>query len=111
MKFSIAILESSSGKSRNAKLLNNHFGIEGKNNLLKKHGIKSRYKQYSHPKQSYIDFCNLITRRHFYNKLKGVQKELLWIDALSQSGYSEQPQIWKARVMDIIKKINSKNID
>lgn len=100
----IAVLESSSGQSRNAKLLNNHFGIEGTNNLIKSHGIKSRYKQYRHPRESYIDLCGLISRKKFYNKLKGKKNEKEWVEALSQSGYSEQPLIWKKRVMNIIKK-------
>ncbi len=42
----VSILESSSGTSRNCKLLNNYFGIVGKNKLFKTKGIKTRYKQY-----------------------------------------------------------------
>src|SRR5271169_2393871 len=57
----IAIIESSSGTSRNCKLLNNHFGIVGRNNLLRTRGIKTKYKQYPDSKSSYIDFCRLMT--------------------------------------------------
>lgn len=32
--FGIALIESSNGTSRNCRLLKNHFGIVGKNNLL-----------------------------------------------------------------------------
>src|SRR5688572_4035402 len=39
----VAIIESGAGTSRNSKLLHNHFGIIGKNDLLKTKGIKSRY--------------------------------------------------------------------
>src|SRR5262245_30012189 len=56
----VAILESGSGTSRNCKLLNNHFGIVGKNDLLKTKRIKSRYKQYPDSLASYVDFCKLM---------------------------------------------------
>jgi len=99
----IAILESGSGTSRNSKLLNNHFGIVGKNNLQKTKGIKSRYKQFKHVRDSYVAFCKIQTRRNFYLKLKGNKDYNLWIDAMSKSNYSEVPDIWKSRVTAIIK--------
>lgn len=37
----VAVVESSSGQNRNSKLLKNHFGIAGKNNLRKKGYIRS----------------------------------------------------------------------
>src|ERR1700712_1213626 len=56
----VAVIESGSGKSRNAKMLNNHFGIIGKNSMHKK-GKKSRYKQYHCATDSYVDFANHLT--------------------------------------------------
>jgi flagellum-specific peptidoglycan hydrolase FlgJ len=100
----IAIMESGSGTSRNCKLLNNHFGIVGKNNLLKTKGIKSRYKQYPSALASYVDFCRLMTRKKFYTRLKGNMDHRLWADAISKAGYSEIPDIWKQRLLAIIKK-------
>lgn len=100
----IAIIESSSGTSRNCRLLHNHFGIVGKNNLLKTRGIKSRYKQYPNDTSSYVDFCRLMTRKRFYSKLKGNMDYKLWIDAISKSNYSEVPAIWKQRVLSTIRK-------
>ena len=43
---SVGFLESGSGKSKVATILNNHFGIVGKNNLDKKSSFKSKYKYY-----------------------------------------------------------------
>jgi Bax protein len=100
----IAIIESSSGTSRNCKLLNNHFGIVGRNKLLKTRGIRTRYKQYPDARSSYIDFCRLVTRRKYYSKLKGNMDDKLWIEAISRSNYSEAPAEWKKRVHKIIRK-------
>lgn len=102
----IAIIESGAGKSRNAKLLNNHFGIIGKNNMHKLKGKRRRsnYKQYANATLSYIDFANHLTRRKFYNRLKGKMNYILWVDAMSKDNYSEVPKIWKQRVISTIKK-------
>jgi len=100
----VAVIESSSGAGRNCRLLNNHFGIVGKNNLHRTKKIKTRYKQYPNATASYIDFCRLMMRKKFYKRLKGNLNYNLWIDAISKSGYSELPSVWKQRVTGIIKK-------
>lgn len=100
----VAIMESGSGTSRNCKLLNNHFGIVGKNNLLKTKGIKSRYKQYPDALASYVDFCKLMAKKKFYKRLKDNMDYRLWADAISKAGYSEIPEIWKQRLLNIIRK-------
>ncbi|MEP7318137.1 MAG: glucosaminidase domain-containing protein [Panacibacter sp.] len=98
----VAIIESSSGKSRNCKLLNNHFGIVGKNNLLKTKGIKTRYKQYPNAKASFVDFCKVIARKKFYSNLEGNTDYKLWVDAISKTGYSTLPALWKKNVSNAI---------
>jgi flagellum-specific peptidoglycan hydrolase FlgJ len=100
----VAILESGSGTSRNCKLLNNHFGIVGKNDLLKTKGIKTRYKQYPDSLASYVDFCKVIKKKNFYKKLKNNNDYKLWADAISKAGYSEVPEYWKTKVLETIKK-------
>lgn len=99
----VAIVESSSGTSRNAKLLNNHFGIVGKNNLLKTKGVRTKYKQFSDGENSYISFCKLLSRRKFYAKLKGNSDYTVWVNAISKSNYSEVPEIWKKAILYAIK--------
>lgn len=100
----IAIIESGSGTSRNSKLLNNFFGIVGKNNLLKTKGIKSRYKQYDTDTASFVGFCKLQAKKKYYKKLYGNMDYRLWTDAISKSGYSEMPAVWKQRVNETIRK-------
>lgn len=98
----VAALESGFGTSRNAKLLHNHFGVKGKNNLWKTKRKRSRYKQYVSVKASYIDFVRIITNKKFYNTLKGNTDYKAWITAISKSGYSEKPTIWSDRITSII---------
>jgi flagellum-specific peptidoglycan hydrolase FlgJ len=100
----VAILESSSGTSRNCKLLHNHFGIVGKNKLLKEKGIRTRYKQYKKDEDSYEDFCKLVKKKKYYKKLKGTTDPKPWIEAISKSAYSEVPATWKKRVLDTIRR-------
>lgn len=99
----IAVVESSSGAGRNVKLLNNHFGIVGKNHLMKAKKIKTRYKYYPNATESFKSFCNLMTRKKFYKKLKGNLNYKLWLTAISKSGYSELPSVWIPRITSIIK--------
>ena len=100
----VAIVESGSGTSRNCKLLNNYFGIVGKNNLKKTKGIKTRYKQYPDATASFTDFCKLLAKKKYYKKLKGNMNYKAWTEAISKSGYSEAPATWRQRVNDAIKK-------
>lgn len=100
----IAIIESASGTSRNCKLLNNFFGMVGKNNLLKTKGIKTRYKQYDTDTASFVAFCKLQVKKKYYKKLHGNMDYRLWTDAISKAGYSEVPAIWKKRIDDTIRK-------
>jgi flagellum-specific peptidoglycan hydrolase FlgJ len=100
----IAIIESGAGKSRNCQLLNNHFGIKGKNDLMKTKGIRSAYKQYPNARASYVAFSKLMTRKKFYPRLKGKMDYRLWLDALSKSNYSMVPEEWKRNITDAIRK-------
>ncbi|RYY53883.1 MAG: muramidase [Chitinophagaceae bacterium] len=100
----VAILESGSGTSRNARNLNNHFGIVGRNNLLKTKGIRTRYKQYPNVAASYADFCGVLSRKKYYSRLKGTKDTKTWIDAIARGGYSEAPVEWKKRINATIRK-------
>lgn len=100
----VAMQESGGGKSRNAKLLNNHFGIMGKNNLLKTHGIKSRYQWYPSDTASYEGFCKLVARRKFYSNLKGNKNTAVWVKAIAYSGYAGSAAKWQAAINSIIRK-------
>ena len=94
----ISVIESGAGRSRNCRLLKNHFGIIGRNNLLKTKGIKSKFKQYKTDEDSFRDFCKTISRKKYYQKLKGNNDYKLWIDAMAKAGYSTSPTIWKKEI-------------
>jgi len=100
----ISIVESGFGRDRNAKLLNNYFGFVGKNNVMKTHGIKTKYKQYVSAKASFVDFCKHVSRFSYYSKLKGNNDYLLWLNAMAKAGYSGKPNFWKNQVKSIIVK-------
>ena len=101
---SVAVIESGYGKSRNSKLLNNHFGIVGKNSLHKTHGIRSRYKQYSSVEDSYADFCGIISRKKFYPNMIGNEDPKAWVMAISKAGYSTHPTEWRRQVSNALHK-------
>jgi len=72
--------------------------------LYKTKRIKTRYKQYPDALSSFIDFCELMTRKKFYKKLKENTDYKPWIDAISKAGYSEVPETWKQRISSVIRK-------
>jgi uncharacterized FlgJ-related protein len=100
---SIAAIESSGGAGPAAKVLNNHFGMEGKNNIVTTTGKKSRYKQYNNVIESYIDFCNVISRKKFYPTLKNNSDPGAWVKAISHAGYSEMPEQWEHKVFSVLR--------
>lgn len=98
----VAAIESSGGKCAVARVLNNHFGMEGKNSFVNKKGHKSRYKQYANEFASYLDFCKMISRKHFYKRLKDKQDCDAWVTAMSHAGYSETPEEWEKKVLGVL---------
>jgi flagellum-specific peptidoglycan hydrolase FlgJ len=100
----VSIIESSSGTSRNCRLLNNFFGVKGKNNLAKTKGIRSAYKQYPTDTASFIDFCKIVSRKKVYASLKGNKDSQQWVAALSKTGYSEVPATWQRLINSTIRK-------
>lgn len=100
----VAYHESGGGKSVAAKYLNNHFGIKGKNNLMKTHGIKSSYKHYDGVDKSFEAFCHIVMKREFYTKLKGNTDHKKWVNAISKTNYASGSKTWGPRVISIISK-------
>lgn len=98
----VASIESSGGNGPAAKVLNNHFGIEGSNRIVNRLGHKSRYKQYANEIGSYIDFCKLMTRKRFYHRLKNNTDAHAWVKAMSRAHYSEAPEEWEQKVLGMM---------
>lgn len=99
----ISIVESGAGTSRNCRLLKNHFGIIGKNNLKKTKGVKTRFKQYATDEDSYKDFCRMVSKKKYYPILKGNNDYKKWIEAMAKAGYSTTPLVWKREIANAIK--------
>ena len=99
----VAIVESSAGTCDIAKVLNNHFGIVGKNDYINKNKRKSMYRQYDNEIASYIDFCIYVSTKKFYQKLKNKKDPRLWVHAISLTGYAEDPENWEGKIMHTIK--------
>ncbi len=98
----IAIVESGAGHSRVSRELNNHFAIVGANELKR----RSRFRQYTTAEASYDHLCKVIARKKFYETLRGKTDILPWVKLISQSGYSERPQVWRKRVLSTIEQNN-----
>ena len=108
----VAMLESGSGTSRNAKLLRNHFGIVGKNNLAKRgETYRSQYREYQTDTASYRHFVKLIQKRKWYPGMKGNEDYNAWIAKLNASGYSTAEHVWVSRVTAMIKRYKLYELD
>jgi flagellum-specific peptidoglycan hydrolase FlgJ len=100
----IAMQESAYGQSRVCRLLKNHFGIVGKNNLRKTHNIKSRYKAYENDTASFVHFCNYVAARKYYVKLNGSTDVRAWLNAIGRAGYCRHPKQWVRAIMSLLKR-------
>lgn len=108
----VSMIESAMGKSRNCKLLNNYFGIKGKNQLSKAKGAPhSAYKQYPNAKASFKDFVRIVKSKKYYPKLKGTTDYKKWLETMNQYGYAEAKGKWIADISSVIKKYKLESID
>lgn len=108
----VAMLESGAGTSRNAKLLRNHFGIVGRNNLAKRgETYRSKYREYQTDTASYRHFVKLIQKRKWYPGMKGNEDYNVWIAKLNTSGYSTAEHVWVNRVTAMIKRYKLYELD
>jgi flagellum-specific peptidoglycan hydrolase FlgJ len=108
----VSFVESAMGRSRNCKLLNNYFGIKGKNNLAKiKGGPRSAYKQYPNSMASFKDFVRIVKAKKYYSNLKGNKDYRLWLKKMNQHGYAEAKGKWIGDITSVIEKYNLEEID
>jgi flagellum-specific peptidoglycan hydrolase FlgJ len=109
----VAMLESGMGTSKNAKLLNNHFGIVGRNSLHRKKGVtyRSRYKEFSNADESFNYFARLLARKKWYPGLKGQSQYKLWLKHMNHGGYSSAGHEWVKRVTSMINRYKLHKLD
>lgn len=100
----VAIVESGFGSSKNAQLLNNHFGIKGKNNLTDL-GIHygSKYKSYTSAEAGYGHFCTVIKHKFYFKQLKGNPDYKLWLLKMNSAYYSSAGLNWYKKIEKAIK--------
>ena len=96
---SIAYVETGGGNSKHAQTLNNHFGMVGKNTVN-----SSKFKSFESSKESFRAFCEMISRKKYYEKLKGNLNHSDWISAIASAGYATKPTEWKQKINFVIKK-------
>ena len=107
----VAIVESASGRSKNARLLHNHFGTKTKKKRQWTATGGSNYLFFKSAWQSYSTFCNYLSRREFYDDLQGNMDYERWITELNKSRYSSGKNKWKNMVLSIIRKYNLSELD
>ena len=108
----VSMIESAMGKSRNCKLLNNYFGVKGKNQLHKgKSGHRSAYKQYASALESFKDFVRMITTKKYYAALKGNMDYKKWLIQMNKHGYAEAKGKWIHDIESTIKKYDLTELD
>lgn len=108
----VSMIESAMGKSRNCKLLNNYFGVKGKNQLSKAKGApRSAYKQYPNARASFKDFVRIVKSKKYYPKLKGTSDYKKWLATMNQYGYAEAKGKWITDITSVIKKYQLEAID
>lgn len=106
----VAIHESAYGNSRIARHLNNHFGIKGKNQSKT---IRSAYKGYDTPLDSYRDFVGLLKRRKATQPLFEQHSSTdyqAWLLGIARSGYSVSSD-WRSKVLRVISRYNLSDYD
>ena len=96
---SIAYVETGGGNSKHAQTLNNHFGMVGKNTVN-----SSKFKSFESSKESFRAFCEMISRKKYYQKMKGNLDYSEWLNAIASAGYAGKPTEWKQKINTVIKK-------
>lgn len=96
---SIAYVETGGGNSKHAQTLNNHFGMVGKNTVN-----SSKFKSFENSKESFRAFCEMISRKKYYQKMKGNLDYSDWLNAIASAGYATKPTEWKQKINMVIRK-------
>lgn len=86
----VGICESGFGQSKQSIQQNNYFGLRGKY-VRKK---KSSFKHYARPEESMVDFCEVQSRKKYYQKLKGDPDAMKWTRAMAKAHYAANSKRW-----------------
>jgi flagellum-specific peptidoglycan hydrolase FlgJ len=100
----VAYQESGGGTSVVGRRLNNHFGLKGRVPGGDTVSVKSSYKYFENPADSYIYFCKLVARKKFYSTLKGSKDYKKWVVSISNTGYAANAKVWSKHIIAVIEK-------
>lgn len=106
----VAIHESASGTSKIARYLNNHFGIKGPNSNTE---IRSSYRDYPSPKESYDSFLDFLKSRSSLSPLFEKYDQFdyrSWARGIQRGGYARS-RTWASQIIGIIKRNNLSQYD
>lgn len=106
----VAIHESASGTSKIARYLNNHFGIKGPNSNTE---IRSSYRDYPSPKESYDNFLEFLKSRSSLSPLFEKYDQFdyrNWARGIQRGGYARS-RTWASQIIGIIKRNNLSQYD
>ncbi|MGC4057381.1 MAG: glucosaminidase domain-containing protein [Chitinophagaceae bacterium] len=103
----ISMVESAMGTSKIARLLNNYFGVKGKNHAK----FRSAYKQYETAEHSFKDFVRIVHTKKYYHLLKGTKDYKKWLKAMNAHGYAEAKGKWIKDVSHMITRYHLDEID
>lgn len=96
----VSMHESGCGTSINCRQLNNYFGVKGHNHLKKRH---TAYKQYIDAEESFYDFCSILSRKDFFQKLRNNMNYRRWLTSMNHANYAGAKEVWIQRIKAIIK--------
>jgi flagellum-specific peptidoglycan hydrolase FlgJ len=112
----VAMHESGNGNSKVAQNLNNHFGVKGRKTVVysvRNKKVRSSYKQYDSPFDSFQDFARIMTERkqfsHLATKLSHYDYKA-WVRGIQRSGYASS-KTWGAQVLAIINRYDLNEYD
>ena len=100
----VAYHESGGGTSVISRRLNNYFGLKGRVPGGDTVSVKSSYKYFEKPADSYVYFCNPVARKKFYPTLKGNKDYKKWVVAISNTGYAANAKLWSKHIIGVIEK-------
>lgn len=107
----VAMQESAAGTSKLCRVNKNHFGVKTRVKSSKtKSGYVSKYRTFETDEDAYLHFGEMISKRKYYQKLKGNMDYMLWLKAMKAAKYATSPH-WISHVDAMIKRYNLTRFD
>lgn len=107
----IALHESASGTSKLCRTKHNHFGVKGRVKSSKsKSGYITAYRTFETDEASYLHIGEMISKRKYYQGLKGNMDYMKWLKAMKASGYARSSS-WISIIDKTIKRYDLTRLD